>query len=84
MNTLVAVHGGGAGGWYCDDVVPLIEKRGYDAVVIDQLASIGTDPAALGDLPADADYVRAVIDAVDGPATLVGHSYGGHGHHRTG
>jgi len=77
MNTLVAVHGGGGGGWNWDDVVELIKTRGYDTAVVDQLPSIGTDPDALGDLYADADYVRKVVDAVDGPVSLVAHSYGG-------
>lgn len=77
MNTCVAVHGSGAGGWYWDDVAPLIEKRGYDIVVVDQLPSVGTDPQALGDLHTDAAHVRSVVEAVDGPVCLVGHSYGG-------
>lgn len=77
MNTFVAVAGGGAGGWYWDDVVEVVEQRGYDTVVVDQLPSIGADPEALGDLHADADHVRNVVDALDGPVSLVGHSYAG-------
>lgn len=45
--------------------------------MVDQLPRIGTDPEVLGDLYADADYVRRVVDSVDGPVTLAGHSYGG-------
>ncbi len=37
----------------------------------------GTDPASLGDLTADANHVRAVLDSLDEPVVLVGHSYGG-------
>jgi pimeloyl-ACP methyl ester carboxylesterase len=77
MNTLVAVHGSGAGGWYWDDVAPLIEKRGYDTAVVDRLPSIGSDPAGPGDLYADADHVRKIVDAVDGTVSLVAHCYGG-------
>jgi pimeloyl-ACP methyl ester carboxylesterase len=57
--------------------VEVIEQRGYDTAVVDQLPSTGTDPEALGDLHADADYVRDVVDAVGGPVSLVAQSYGG-------
>ena len=42
--------------------------------VVDQLPSAGTDPTSLGDLTADADHV---LDTLDDPVVLVGHSYGG-------
>ena len=42
-----------------------------------QLPSTGTDPALLGDLTADARYVRRTLDAIDEPVVLVGHSYSG-------
>jgi pimeloyl-ACP methyl ester carboxylesterase len=45
--------------------------------MVDQLRSVGTDPASLGDLTADANHVRAVLDSLDEPVVLVGHSYGG-------
>lgn len=77
MSTFVGVHGGWAGGYYWDDVAPRVEKQGHRGVVIDQLPSVGSEPRVLGDLTADAEHVREVIDAVDGPVTLVGHSYGG-------
>ena len=44
---------------------------------MDQLPSAGTDPASLGDLSADASRVRQILDAVNEPVVLVGHSYGG-------
>lgn len=77
MNTFVGVHGGWAGGYYWDDVAARVEDKGRTSVVIDQLPSVGSDPDALGDLAADVDHVRTMIDGVDGPVTLVGHSYGG-------
>jgi pimeloyl-ACP methyl ester carboxylesterase len=44
---------------------------------VNQLPSVGTDPASLGDLSADASYVRRTLDAIDEPVVLVGHSYSG-------
>lgn len=77
MSTLVAVHGGFAGGFYWQDVVDRLEQRGYTTAVIERLPSHGTDAGSLGDLTADAAHVRDVIDQIDGPVVLVGHSYGG-------
>lgn len=54
-----------------------VEGAGHRAVVIDRLPSTGTNPATLGDLAADAACVRRVLDDVDAPVALVGHSYGG-------
>src|SRR5262245_17349791 len=45
--------------------------------VVDQLPSAGTDPESLGDLTSDANHVRQVLDTIDEPVVLVGHSYGG-------
>ena len=53
-------------------------REGWPRVpVVDQLPSAGTDPASLGDLTTDANYVRQVLDTIDEPVVLVGHSYGG-------
>lgn len=54
-----------------------LQKGGHRVTVVDQLPSTGTDPAALGDLTADAHHVRVVLDTLDEPVVLVGHSYGG-------
>jgi pimeloyl-ACP methyl ester carboxylesterase len=77
MSTCVAVAGSGAGGWYWDDVVPLIEQSGHDIVVVDRLPSNGRNAEALGDLTADTAHVRGIVDAIDGSIVLAGHSYGG-------
>jgi len=45
--------------------------------VVDQLPSAGPDPASLGDLTSDARHVRRMLDGLDAPVVLVGHSYGG-------
>ena len=50
---------------------------GHRVHVVDHLPCVGTDPASLGDLTADASYVRQTLDAIDKPVVLVGHSYSG-------
>jgi pimeloyl-ACP methyl ester carboxylesterase len=77
MSTLVAVHGAWAGGYYWQDVADRVQRKGHATAVVEQLPSVGADPQKLGDLTADADHVRHVVDAVDGPVVLAGHSYGG-------
>jgi pimeloyl-ACP methyl ester carboxylesterase len=41
------------------------------------LTSTGDDPAALGDMYADADVIARAAAAIDGPVVVVAHSYGG-------
>jgi len=77
MSSYLLVHGAWSGGWVWDDLVPQLEKAGHDVTVVEQLPSAGIDAASLGDLTADAAHVRQVLDKVDGPVVLVGHSYGG-------
>ena len=65
---LVLVHGMGGTPFTWSSVVPLLAERGYSFSVADNLSqSLHNDEA----------NVRALIDAVDGPVLLVGHSYGG-------
>jgi pimeloyl-ACP methyl ester carboxylesterase len=51
------------------------------APLVDELAALGIDALLpelpLTDLDADEAAVRAVLDACEGPITLLGHSYGG-------
>jgi pimeloyl-ACP methyl ester carboxylesterase len=54
-------------------VVARLEAAGVKTVAVDN-PSVARAPA---DLHADADNVMRVLDAVRGPVTLVGHSYGG-------
>ena len=70
------VHGGWAGAWAWDRVVPELASRGVRSVAVD-LPSVGEDASTLGDLYADADHVRGVIDEIGTPVVLCGHSYGG-------
>jgi pimeloyl-ACP methyl ester carboxylesterase len=77
MANFVLVHGGWVGGWYWSEVADRLRKAGHRVEVIEQLPSAGTDPAALGDLAADAEFVRQAVERVGEPVVLVGHSYGG-------
>jgi pimeloyl-ACP methyl ester carboxylesterase len=74
--TVVLVHGAWHGPWAWSEVERRLAGEGVDVVTVD-LPSVGEDTSALGDLDADAEAVRAAIDAVDGPVVVVAHSYGG-------
>jgi pimeloyl-ACP methyl ester carboxylesterase len=66
--TIVLVHGGWAdsSGWNAE--VSALQKKGYPVIA----------PAnPLRGLTSDAAYIRSVVDTIDGPVVLVGHSYGG-------
>jgi pimeloyl-ACP methyl ester carboxylesterase len=66
--TIVLVHGGwdNSSGW--NAVVTALQRRGFPVIA----------PAnPLRDLAADSAYVSSVLDTIQGPVILVGHSYGG-------
>ena len=77
MSDYLLVHGAFCGGWVWDDVAERLEKAGCRVRVVAQLPSAGADSGSLGDLTADANCVRQVLDTIDEPVVLVGHSYGG-------
>jgi pimeloyl-ACP methyl ester carboxylesterase len=72
--TLLLVHGAWHGPWCWNPLLGHLD--GLDVRTVD-LPSVGDDPAALGDLRADAEAVRAALAAIDGPTVVVGHSYAG-------
>lgn len=74
--TVVLVHGAFHGAWYWGTVARGLGERGITALAPD-LPGHGEDPRPLGDLHSDAAAVRAVLDPIEGPVVLVGHSYGG-------
>ena len=76
MATVVLVHGAWHGAWCWERVLDGLGARSVTAVAVD-LPGHGEDPGPLTDLPGDAARVRGVLDDLDGPAVLVGHSYGG-------
>jgi len=66
--TIVFVHGGWAdsSGW--NQEITNLERRGYPVIA----------PAnPLRGLASDSMYIRSVLQTIDGPIILVGHSYGG-------
>jgi pimeloyl-ACP methyl ester carboxylesterase len=75
-STIVLVHGAWHGSWCWDDLVPLLEERGFTVRTID-LPSVGADPASGADLTGDAAAVRSLLDEIEGRVLLLGHSYGG-------
>lgn len=73
---VVLVHGAWHGPWIWAKLVQLLEEVDVHAEAV-ALPSAGADPSRLGGLQDDAAAVRAVLDTLDCPAVLVGHSYGG-------
>ena len=71
----VLVPGGFTGAWMWADVIGLLEREGIEALAV-ELPTIGED-AAGADFYADAASVREVLDRLDAPVVLCGHSYGG-------
>jgi pimeloyl-ACP methyl ester carboxylesterase len=71
--TVVLVHGAWHGGWCWDSVSRRLDAMGITNVVVEN-PSVAQAPA---DLAADGDNLARVLDAIDGPVLLVGHSYGG-------
>lgn len=73
--TVVLVHGAWCGDWVYWKLTPCLEARAVPWVGADLPTCAAGDPA-IG--PADdADYVRQLIDDIDGPVVVVGKSYGG-------
>ena len=71
----VSVPGGFTGAWMWADVIGLLEREGIEALAV-ELPTIG-EHAAGADFHADAASVREVLDRLDAPVVLCGHSYGG-------
>ncbi|MDX3107624.1 alpha/beta hydrolase [Nonomuraea angiospora] len=65
---IVLVHGGFVDGSGWQEVYHLLKQDGYDVAVVQ-------NPTL--SLEGDVTATRQVLDAEDGPAVLVGHSYGG-------
>jgi pimeloyl-ACP methyl ester carboxylesterase len=66
--TIILVHGAFADGSGWGEVIPLLEKEGYDVIAVQNPLSTYADDVAT---------TRRVIDAQKRPVVLVGHSYGG-------
>jgi pimeloyl-ACP methyl ester carboxylesterase len=68
MTTVVLVHGAFHDGWCWELVRSALDERGIPNLALD---------LPFGGLDSDAAAVQALLDNVDGPVVLCGHSYGG-------
>jgi len=66
--TVVLIHGAFADGSSWDKVIPLIQSKGVNVVAVQNPLTSLADDVAAG---------KRVIDALNGPVILVGHSWGG-------
>ncbi len=76
MSDFLLIHGSCHGAWCWDDLIPALEALGHTARAID-LPSHGANKTPVKDVTLDL-YARAIIDAIDTPVTLVGHSMAGY------
>ena len=73
---VVLVHGAWHGAWCWQPVMDRLRTAGVKAFACD-LPGHGFDPGPFGDLHQDAVRVRDLLDSLEPPVVLVGHSYGG-------
>ncbi|RDI22148.1 alpha/beta fold hydrolase [Lentzea flaviverrucosa] len=71
---LLLVHGAWHGSWCWDLLVPELRSRGWTTSVLDLPSASGAPAAGVRE---DAEVVRAAIGALDGPVTVLAHSYAG-------
>ncbi len=78
MSTFVLIHGGCHGAWCWYKIIPRLEKLGHSVIAPD-LPSHGRDktPISIVTLQAYVDTVCTILDALQEPVVLVGHSMGG-------
>ncbi|MEO2129979.1 MAG: alpha/beta hydrolase [Microbacterium sp.] len=74
--TVLLVHGAWHGSWCWDPVASILRERGFDVRTVDLPTVHHPNRAELG-LADDAAAVADAIAAIDGPVTVVAHSYGG-------
>jgi len=75
MADFLLIHGSCHGAWCWRDLIPALQASGHTARAID-LPGHGLDTTHYSDVTL-AGYARAIIDAIDTPVTLVGHSMAG-------
>ncbi len=72
-STLVLVPGAFHGAWLWDEVLPHLPASTQAL----ELPTVSADVAASSGMADDAEAIRTAVDAIDGPVTLVAHSYAG-------
>lgn len=77
-NTFILVHGAWCGGWCWEKLQPLLEAEGHTVIAPD-MPGHGEDrlPIEEQNLEKYARAVEALIEPLDEPVILVGHSFGG-------
>jgi pimeloyl-ACP methyl ester carboxylesterase len=76
MSKVLLVHGSCHGAWCFRDVIPALAALGHQAHAID-LPGHGDNPAPIETITLDA-YRDAILDAIDEPVYLLGHSMAGY------
>lgn len=76
MTRFLLIHGSCHGAWCWRDVVPYLNMGGHSARAID-LPSHGADRTPISEVTLDS-YADAILDAIDDPVVLVGHSMAGY------
>ncbi|MFE1646435.1 alpha/beta hydrolase [Microbacterium sp. P01] len=75
-STILLVHGAWHGSWCWEPTADILRARGWDVHTVD-LPTVHADDKADLALADDADAVATAIAGIDGPVTVVAHSYGG-------
>jgi len=78
MNTYLLIHGAWHGAWCWDKVTPILEQQGHK-VIAPNLPGHGEDNTPLKEvtLKCYTDCVCEIMDSIEEPVILVGHSMGG-------
>ena len=78
MKTFILVHGSWHSAWNWHKVVPILEKQGHRTLAVD-LPGMGRDKTPIQDvtLSLSVKKICNLIDSVEGPVILVGHSKNG-------
>jgi pimeloyl-ACP methyl ester carboxylesterase len=76
MANILLIHGAAHGAWCWRDVIPALSDLGHNVRAID-LPSHGGDKTPYQDVTLDL-YTNAILDALDEPAVVVGHSMAGY------
>lgn len=76
MSDFLLVHGSCHGAWCWRDVIPALEALGHSARAID-LPGQGADTTPVAEITLDL-YARTILNALEGPTVVVGHSMAGY------
>lgn len=74
--TILLVHGAWHGAWCWDKLIPELAAQGWRTVTVD-LPSAALHSNNTAGMYDDARAVRACLDDIEGPVTVLAHSYGG-------